>query len=339
MGRIIVQVIVVCHTECGYVDNKELIYEKKSFDGVTKGVRNLAAIAKRYEAKITFAVMPEAANYFPKEISNHEIGLHIHSGWVEKKYKNFRWFLGDQYLMEHCKTSNNSAELKNLNFEDQLNLIETGKDYLIDKLKTEPKVFVAGRFSENNDTIKALVQTGFTHDLSASPNPKSNTTSVWSKIPRICMPYHPSSDDYQKKGDLPLLIVPISQFFPFGNVSPEEARYAGISTLKACFMEYYRQNLPLFHIYVHSLCMTDSWFCSVMDELLHFVSKHNVKFIFASQVADFGEVNAKTDLFPYLTRPDGGVIRILTNVKKMKAKLEKQTAAVETPSIYRNENI
>jgi hypothetical protein len=202
----------------------------------------------------------------------------------------------------------------------------------------DPKVFVAGRWSENNDTIKALVKAGFTHDLSACPHSKSSPASDWSKLPRICMPYHPSSGDYQKKGDLPLLIVPVSQFFPFGNVSPEEVPYVGISSLKACFVEYYKQNLPLFHIYLHSPCMTDLWFCSIMDELLSFISKRDVQFSFASQVMDYGKLNPSTDLFPYLARPDGGIIRFLTRLKRMKASLTKETRVVEMPRAYQSDN-
>ncbi|MGA3059129.1 MAG: PTS alpha-glucoside transporter subunit IIBC [Candidatus Bathyarchaeia archaeon] len=331
-------VIVVCHTEYGYVKNKEVIYEEKGVDGVRRGVHNLIAIADRYGAKITFVVMPETAEHFPKNVGKHEVGLHIHSGWVEKRYKTFRWYVGDKYLMEHCKVSVNSAFLQDLNYKDQLTLIETGKDYLCDIFKVDPRVFVAGRWSENNDTVNALVNAGFTHDLSACPYQKSSSTSDWSKLPRICMPYHPSIENYQEKGDLPLWIVPVSQFFPFGNVSPEEVPYVGLSSLKACFLEYYKQNLPLFHIYLHSPSMTDIWFCSIVDELLSFISKRNVQFIVASQITDYGKTNPRTDLFPYLARPDGGFIRILTRLKKMKASLTKETLMTEIPRAYSSRN-
>jgi len=328
-----VRVIVVCHTEYGRVKNREIIYEESRVEGVRKGVRNLVAIAKRHGAKITFAIMPEVVKYFPKNINDHEIGLHVHSGWVEKRYKSFRWFVGDKYLIEHCRVSVNSAFLNDLSFKDQLTLVETGRDYLQDAFGVEPKVFVAGRWSENNDTITALVKSKFTHDLSACPH-----TPRWSKLPRICMPYHPGVNDYQEKGDLPLLIVPISKFFPFGDVSPEAASYVGLSTLKACFVEYYRQKLPLFHIYLHSASMTDYWFCSMMDELLNFISKTNVQFSFASSVDDYGTVIPRTNLFPYLARPEATTIRFLSSVKRMKASITRETRVIETPRAYWGEN-
>ncbi len=331
------RVIVVCHTEFGYMNNNETIFEEKAVDGVRRGVHNLVLLANRHGAKITFAVMPEVVEHFPKDVGNHEIGLHIHPGWVEKRYKTFKWYVGDKYLNDHCKVSVNSASLKDLNFKDQLALIKTGHDYLLDKLKVKPKVFVAGRGSVNNDTIKALVESGFTHDLSACPNQKSSA-SDWLKLPRICMPYHPSTNDYQSRGDLPLLIVPLSQCYPNSSVSPEEAPNVGISSLKACFIEYLKQDLPLFHIYLHSPCMTDPRFCSIMDKLLSFISKRDVQFIMASDVIDYGKVNPKTDIIPYLFRPDGQIIRFLTQLKWMKASLTKESQVTETPRTYQNDN-
>jgi hypothetical protein len=134
------------------------------------------------------------------------------------------------------------------------------------------------------------------------------------------MPYHPSDKDYQKKGNLPLLIVPISQIFHNGSANPEIAPVVGISSLKACFLEYYHQHLPLFHICLHSPSMTDPYFCSVMDELLRFVSKYDVKFKFASQVRDYGEIKPRTNILPYLAHPHGGIMRSSLGVifKKMK---------------------
>jgi len=150
-------VIVVCHTEFGYVHNKMVIYDKRAIDGVRKGVKNLIKISKKYDVKVTFVVMPEVVEYFPKDITC-EIGLHVHPGWVKVKHGSFSWYVGDKYLKEHVETSVNSTVLRDYPFKEQLELIETGRDYLRDTIKVEPKVFVAGRWSENNDTIKALIK-------------------------------------------------------------------------------------------------------------------------------------------------------------------------------------
>lgn len=300
--------IIVCHTEFGYVKNNKVIFNKKATRGVSKGVINLSKIADRYRAKVSFALMPEVAKKFPQKIK-HEIGLHIHPGWIEHKYNNTRFYVGDKYLKEHCSTSVNSTVLKDYPLQEQLALIKTGTDLLKDKFKKEPKIFVAGRWSVNNDTIKALIQAEYTHDCSAPAHQKTGHYD-WSKLPRICMPYRPSEKDYQKRGNLPLLIIPISQYFPSGNVNPEVVPILGLHWLKACFLEYYRQNAPLFHICLHSPSMTDPYFTSSMDELLNFIStRKDIDFKFASEIVEYFKTNLRTTITPYLFHINKNLIK------------------------------
>ena len=208
--------------------------------------------------------------------------------------------MGDRYLKEHCQQSVNSTVLRDYPYDEQLNMIRTGKEYLERELGVEPKIFVAGRWCEDNNTIKALVETGFTHSCSAVPHSKASHYD-WSRLPRICMPYHPSQEDYQKRGSLPLLIVPTSKTVLGGIVSPEVAPGVGLPWLKACFSEYYRQDLPLFHICLHSPCITDDYFISVMDNLLRFISRHKkVSFKSASEIAGYEVINPRTNILPYI---------------------------------------
>ena len=310
-------VIIVCHTEFGFVSDRTVIFSKDYPIGVEKGVSNLIKIADRYSAKVTFAVMPEVMRYFPKNIK-HEIGLHIHPGWQEFQIKGFKFYDGDSYLREHCEQSVNSTVLRDYPYKEQLNMIKTGKDYLTDVFGIEPQSFVAGRWSINNDTIKALINAGITHDCSAPAHTKPCHYD-WSRLPRICMPYHPSEKDYQEKGDLPLLIVPISQFFPVGNVNPEIAPLVGLSWLKACFLEYYKQNMPLFHICLHSPCMTDSYFISVMDDFLQFISKHkDINFKFASEIEEYDKVDPRTNIFHYLFGVNRNIMAFFIKSKILK---------------------
>lgn len=292
-------VIIVCHTEFGFVHNKQVIADKNATTGVKDGVRNLVDLADRYGAKVTFVVCPEVVEYFPREI-NHEIGLHIHPGWQESQIQGVKYYVGDSYLRKHCKQSIKSTVLRDYPFNEQSEMIKTGRDYLTEIFGVEPKVFVAGKWSINNDTVKALVRVGITHECSAPAHSKSDHYD-WSKLLRICMPYHPSEDDYQKKGTLPLLIIPISQMLRGGNVNPEGIPAVGLPWLKACFKEYYRQNLPLFHICLHSPCMAEPYFISAMDDLLKFISKHDIKFRFASEIEKYDNISPKRNFLPYLS--------------------------------------
>jgi len=307
-------IIIVCHTEFGFVRNKKVIADKKAVSGARDGVSNLIGLADKYGAKVTFAVCPEVAEYFPKNIK-HEIGLHIHPGWQEFEDSGFKFIVGDKYLRENCKQSSTSTVLRDYSYEEQLEMVKKGKGHLVEKLGVEPKVFVAGRWSLNNDTIKALVENGITHDCSAPAHAKPSHHD-WSKLPRICMPYHPGAGDYQKEGDLPLLIVPISQYFPRGNVNPEVSHMVGLPWFKACFLEYYKQGVPLFHICLHSPSMTDDYFISAMDNLLSFISKHkNVNFKFASEIKEYPPRKYKANILPYIFAVNGDIIK--TALKKL----------------------
>jgi len=301
-------VIIVSHTEFGYVKDKEVIADENAVDGVRIGVPNLIKLADKYNAKVTFAIMPEVVKYVPKNV-NHEIGLHIHPGWQEFQKKGIRFYVGDLYLREHCKQSINSTVLRDYSYKEQLDLIKTGKGYLEDYFGIKIKSFVAGRWSLNNDTVKALIETGITCDCSAPAHSKP-CHHDWFKLPRICMPYHPIENNYQEKGNLSLLIIPISQMFFTGSVNPEVVPLFGLPWLKACFLEFYNQKLPLFHICLHSPCMTDPYFISVMDNFLKFISIHkNINFKFASDIREYSEVNPKTKILPYLFGVNRNIIK------------------------------
>ncbi|MBI2054312.1 MAG: PTS alpha-glucoside transporter subunit IIBC [Candidatus Staskawiczbacteria bacterium] len=293
-------IIIVCHTEFGFVDEKTkaVIYEKRAGKGAREGVSNLIKIAGKYKAKITFAVSPEVIDCFPKNTS-HEIGLHIHPGWEEFKYKNFKWIVGDSFLKRNCVFNKTSTALADYNYQEQLEIISKGKEYFVKKLSYEPKVFVAGRWALNTDTIKALINLGFTHDCSAYPGLELNN-SGWPKLKRISMPYMPDGNDYQSMGNLPFLIIPISRMPLGGMAGPEDIRKYGFSWLKACFSEYYNQGAPLFHIALHSPAMTDPYYIYFMDKFFSFVLKHkNINFKFASEIKEYPKKEIKENYLYY----------------------------------------
>jgi len=306
-------VIVVCHTELEELADRSATGDEEHPTKITEAVLNLVEIADRHGVRVTFAVCPEVAKYIPRDLS-HEIGLHVHPGEAEWKRVETGWYMGDQYLREHCRQSVDSSALQDYPYEEQLDMVEKGKAYLEAEFGVEVKTFVAGRWSLNNDTVRALVQAGISRDCSALAQTKQNYYD-WSELPRICMPYHPSAEDYQEEGDLPLLMIPIAQMLFAGNVNPEVEPLVGLQWLKACFLEYYRQNLPIFHICLHSACMNDEHFISAMDEFLQFISAHaNIEFKFASEIKQYKTIKPKTNILPYLF---GGVNRkiILSFIK------------------------
>lgn len=277
-------IIIVCHSEFGRVINKK-VYALKDPVGVTDGVANLLSVTKKYGAKVTLAVCPEVAPYVPKDV-DAEIGLHVHPGWQKFEEKGIEWYVGDMYLRANCDQSKDgvSTVLRDYSYDQQLQMIYAGVTHLKIMFGAQPRVFVAGRWSLNNMTIKALCNSGFTHDCSAVAGTKQPHYD-WSRLPRIAMPYHPSTYDYQAKGELPFLIVPISQMVKGGNVNPEAARIYGVHWLKATFTEYNVKKQPVFHICLHSPAMTEEYYVDVLDKLLFFISRHRgVNFKYASEV-------------------------------------------------------
>lgn len=292
-------VIIVCHTEPGYVYAKKQLIFDHSKQNVKEAVLSLAKLADDFGAKITFALMPGAAKRFPEQVG-HEVGLHIHPGWTRVVHPGIpsHW-IGDMYLKDHCAPSINSWTLRDYTYKEQLDLIKAGRDHLADLLGTDPEVFVAACWSTNNDTVKALTHSGMTHDCSAFAGADQKYAD-WSRLPRICMPYHPSELDYQERGNLRLLVVPVSEMLMGADANPEMAPYLGASWLRACFKEYFSQNLPLFHICLHSLSMTDPYYRSTMREFLRFISTHHVTFKFASEIEQYDLVDPRTKISPYL---------------------------------------
>jgi len=295
-------VIIVCHVEFGFVEKKNIIFAKHAVEGVREGVAKLEELGRRYGAKITYAVCPEVVDYFPRNIEG-EIGLHIHPGWEEFSWGEHHWHVGDAYLKEHCKQSGISSGLAKYSFEEQEGMIRAGKEYVQEKMGKDVKVFVAGRWSLNSDTVAALVQNGLTHDCSAVPATKIDDYD-WSKLQRIEMPYHPDSQDYQEKGGVPLLIVPVSQSLFHVTMNPESARMVGVYWLKACVKEYYQQGVPLLHIAVHSPAMTDPYYYKAMEELLLFISQYKgVKWKLASEIQEYAPAEYHAKKMPYIWAP------------------------------------
>jgi len=311
-------VVIVCHTEFGFAAGEKIIFAKEGVEGVLKGVPALLDLAKRYGAKVTFAVCPEAALHFPGG-RGHEVGLHVHPGQEEFRDKSFTWVVGDEYLKRNCKQSTNSSALVDYSFEEQLGMLRAGKEYLREKLGIDPKVFVAGRFSLNNNTVRALVREGFTHDASGVPGLRTSYLD-WSLLPRMAVPYHPSEKSYQEKGQLPLLMVPVSLTLFGRMVSPESAPECGLSWLKAAFLEYYRAGAPVFHIALHSPAMTSPYHALVMEKLLSFISQHNgVRYKFLSEIRFSSKSELRSSIVPYALAMNREVVK--TALQKTREKL------------------
>ena len=267
------------HVEPGRVGKNRQLEFVKDGDGVDKGVRKLLEIAEEYGAKVTCAVCPESVVYFPKD-AKCEVGLHVHPGWQKFSRGNLTWYAGDAWLRTNCQQSSDSSVLKDYSFYEQFHMIRQGQHYLARTIGV-PTCFVAGRWCVNNDTYKALVRNMLLRDCSAVPHTQRPHYD-WSKLPRICMPYHGSENDYQVRGDLPVLTIPIAQTVFNTNVNPEGA---DLSWMMLAFTEYLVRRVPLFHICLHAPSMTSRYYVDRMHAFLSFISKHkSTRFKYVSEI-------------------------------------------------------
>jgi len=135
--------------------NREVVPDKGATKEVSDGVPNLIKVADKHDAKITFPVMPVVLECIPEGIES-EISLHVHPGWEEFRRGNLTFQVGDIYLCEHCEQCLTFTVLMGYPHKEQLEMIKTGSDYLEAEFGKRVSIFVAGMWSLDNNTVKAL---------------------------------------------------------------------------------------------------------------------------------------------------------------------------------------
>jgi hypothetical protein len=280
-----INLLIVCHVEFGYADPL-VVYDRRHVEGVRDGVRNAISIAEEFNAKISLMLMPETLEAIGElDLARHEIGLHIHP---------HDSFLGSRNVGGSC-------QLGSYSYERQKDMIFAGKKAIEDSLGVSPRSFVAGKWSISNDTIKALVELGFTHEGSAHPGLKSESCD-WSRLPRICMPYKPSQSDYQSAGTVDLVMVPVAKLIRGGAASLQNE--IGLGFLKAAFHEYLDLGMPVFHVVFHSPAMTSQRYQRVFHDFLAHIDQSCINFRLLSQVKAVRTVASGKRLYQYLVNAD-----------------------------------
>ena len=259
-------VVIVCHTEFGYATN-QVIFDNNYKQGATDGVKNSILISDKFGAIVSFMIKPEVLESVSGlDFGNHEIGLHIHAN--------------DSFLLNKG-LGDDDDNLRALDFERQRSMIAAGKEAVHSVLGIVPRTFVAGKWSVGNETLRALVELGFSHDASGCPQFFSPSCD-WKKLPRICMPYSPSRGDYQAAGDVQITMVPASKEITGGLITPENN--SGLAFLSAAVREYMESGAPFLHIAFHSPALISAAYRTIFSGLLQVISGFNVNFRSLSEV-------------------------------------------------------
>jgi hypothetical protein len=298
-------VLVVCHVELGYATDSAVFFETglscggspvSHVEGVADGVRNALCIVENF-GPMSFMMTPESLQAARGiDFRDHEIGVHVHprdrllmrSGFGEHKY------------------------LRDYGFAEQEAVISEAKQIIDDTMGVDARTFVAGTWSVNNETVRALVGLRFSHDCSPCPGLVFRSCN-WAGLPRICSPYMPSGANYQLVGDLPLVMVPVSMEITGGIVSPESN--IGLGFLKAAFREYHDLGMPVFHIAFHSPAMTSRRYQKNFSALLRYISEYDARFCRVSEIEPAGRHVPRypAQLWPYLTNLDLDALSYILN--------------------------
>jgi hypothetical protein len=204
-----IYLLVTIDTECD--KNADwTVKQPLQFEAVTTGIRDiLSPLFKKYGIKPTYLLSPEviandtAAGYLstlsPTEC---ELGTHLHAEFIPP----------DADFTTRTTNLTQASMPPSIEFEKLKNLtklFESRFDYA-------PKSFRAGRFSLSRHTLGHLQQLGYAVDSSVTPYlchhyDAAHACNYWGAP---LTPYHPSTSDFRKSGDMPLLEVPVSHVVP-----------------------------------------------------------------------------------------------------------------------------
>ncbi len=251
------KVLVVCHVETGIIRNREILFDRSRPEGVTSAVPRIAEFAEQHEVPITFALTPQSLELLDTDLQGFSRGLHLHPK--------------DPVLVREMnrKVAVASDCLRDYTSDEQSNLIKAAVESFVRAVGNRPKIFVAGNWSENADTLRIVEGEGFRFDASALPGHFSGCAD-WRRVPRLAQPYEPDVKDYQSRGTSALLYVPVYQGLWGDYLTPETLHLLGVEYFKAALTEAAVGGACIVHIYFHSAMALDPFFLSEFARALDF---------------------------------------------------------------------
>ncbi|MFQ5790958.1 MAG: hypothetical protein ACE5JI_10845 [Acidobacteriota bacterium] len=241
------RIVIFCHVEPGTSRDNEIHFHPRYLEGISIALPRIVEFADESGLAMTFAMTPTALKENDTDLGGHEVGVHLHPQDTQ-----LRDTLGGEVTLSSDCLMHYSAR-------DQATLIEATKRFFEQEEGRSPRTFVAGNWSENNTTLKLLAGAGFSFDGSPLPNHSSGCAD-WSRIPRLTQPYAPSGEDYQARGAMDYLYIPVLQGLWGHYVTPEIIHLLGASYFKAALKEAVVGGAEVAHIFFHSPMATDPRF-------------------------------------------------------------------------------
>jgi hypothetical protein len=276
-----------------------------TFNSIYDAIPNkLQPLFEAYSIKPTYFLSPEIIEDQPSvEIlssfkNNCELGTHLHADYIEPN-KTFENFAGRG---THAFQTDYSPEIE---FEKLLNLTNNFKD----SFDFFPKVFRAGRFAANANTISSLIKLEYKVDSSFTPHIKwqSPLGNSIDHQPSPEQPYFCHPDDIYNSSDSPLLEIPLTiinstKYFFFNKKIWLRPIFSNINEVKKIInyvkfkysqndfivlnMMFHSQELvPNASPYTKSLSEVDTYM-NFLDEVFMLAKKESIQFVTLEEIYD-----------------------------------------------------
>ena len=251
------KVVVLCHVEPGTVRGHTVEYGFDRTEGIVRALPTILEFADRLHISMGLALTPQALRLADVDLNGHEVGLHLHPLDPVLSER----LVGRVRPRHDCLARYPQAE--------QAQLVAASRRIFEERMGRAPRLFVAGRWSEDAATAAVLRGEGFTHDGSAFPGYHSPCAD-WSRLPRLTQPYSPSADDYQARGSEPCVYLPVYRGLWGHPFTPEVVHDLGVSYFKAALDEARVGNADVVHIYFHSPMALDPRAMAQFEEILRY---------------------------------------------------------------------
>lgn len=249
------RIALFCHVETGTSRDRTIVFHPRHREGIVLALERTVEFADRNGLRMTFAMTPTALHHSETDLSGHEVGLHLHPR--------------DAVLRDAIgrATKLSTDCLANYSRNDQAVLIRTAKDIFEESEGRSPRTFVAGRWSENDATVDLLSREGLAYDGSPLPGHVSDCAD-WRNLPRLAQPYTPSQGNYQGRGSLRILHIPVFQGLWGHYLTPENIHLLGVSYFVAAMREAKIGGSEVVHVFFHSPMAVDPYFLDEFESVV-----------------------------------------------------------------------
>lgn len=241
------RLLIVCHVETGAVRRRDIVFDRNRVEGVQDAMPHIVEFAERHAIPLVAAFTPQALSLLETDVTGLGTGLHLHPL--------------DPVLASRVgnRVSIESDCLRHYPVDAQRRLLGAASDLFLEKIGRPPRFFVAGNWSESEDTLQVLEERRFQWDGSPLPGHTSSCAD-WSHLGRLAQPY-------RSRG---VLCIPVFRTLWGDYLTPETLHIHGVSLFKAALKEASVASMRTVHIYFHSPMALDPFFLEGFAEAMDF---------------------------------------------------------------------